>query len=390
MKKILFVIICCFCFINTSFANVSPASRDSQWSIVFDKDSELAKNISVLKERIILKVSDKNIAKKNPKYIWWEYFYDKYKNKKWLKQYIEDNTIKLQWSVSKTMFYNIEEYYEYIWNVNVTVEYTLKNESDKNITNQQVVFSSLKIDDINDQFVTEPIGEYWENILKKLYLFSSENNYPKNLKVTFWWKEINIEDDYILEDVTNNYLWSPELKFNSTLIKKVNTFDLSFRPFESKTLKITYSIPLKDYIGAKFMNYDFSPIFNWKNWKLPELELIVVGNDNYILNSSESSYWSAFTNPKNNIYIAKIKDIEKNDKNDILTINFRSLNDFLDDRFCWFGAINSDFFCWENWIGLSEDGNWKYKSIEKIDMQNVRINYIDWSTEDYKIFDLLK
>jgi hypothetical protein len=36
---------------------------------VFDKDSELAKNISVLKERIILKVSDKNIAKKNPKYI---------------------------------------------------------------------------------------------------------------------------------------------------------------------------------------------------------------------------------------------------------------------------------------------------------------------------------
>jgi hypothetical protein len=219
-------------------------------------------------------------------------------------------------------------------------------------------------------------------MLEKLFLFSSENNYPKNLKITFWWKEINIKDYYMLEDVTNNYLSSSQ--FKSTLIKKVSSFDLSFEPLESKTLKITYSIPLKEWAIWKFINYDFSPIFNWKNSKLPELELIVVGNNNHILNSSESSFWSDFTNPKNHIYIAKIKNIEKNYKNDILTINFRSLNDLLDNNFCWFWAINTDFFCWENWIVFS------YKSIEKIDNQNIRINYIDWSSKDYKIFDVLK
>jgi starvation-inducible outer membrane lipoprotein len=69
--------------------------------------------------------------------------------------------------------------------VNVTVEYTLKNESDKNINNQQVVFSSLKVNDINDWFITESIEDENEKMLEKLFLFSSENNYPKNLKITF-------------------------------------------------------------------------------------------------------------------------------------------------------------------------------------------------------------
>jgi len=412
MKKLLFIILCYLSFINISFANVNPASVSSQWGITFDKNSELAKNVVVLKEKLIFKLSYKNIVNKNPKYLWYDYIY-KINNNKLLKKYIENDTYNLSWTIDmeyggdymspktdnpwKIMFYNIpENKFDYdTWSINVTVEYTLKNESNKNINNQHVIFSSLKNNEMNSYYINglrqKSISD--NDILKKLYHFYSENNYPKNLKVVFWWKEINIKDNYMLEDISNNYYystWENKFKFKSILIKKVNSFHLSFGPLESKTLKITYNIPLKTLRSTKFMNYDFSPIFKWKNPKLPELEIIVIWNNDNILYSRESSFGLNYTNPMNDIYVAKIKNIEKSPDNNILTISFRNPDDITDYYLCELWGINTDFFCWENWIQFEQDWTLAFPPIEKIDNKNIKITYPDWISKNYKMFDTLK
>jgi len=153
---------------------------------------------------------------------------------------------------------------------------------------------------------------------------------------------------------------------------------------------------------------------------LPELELTIIWNDNNILYSNATSIRPYLENSKNNIYTTKIKNIEKNDKRinfgdenpnrrdpDDLTIAFTSWDQIIEDSlytsewnsvsFCSMMGIRSDYLCWDKWIvriyytsDNVEKTDILYKSMEKIDSKNIKINYNDWTSKNYKIFDLLK
>jgi hypothetical protein len=82
-------------------------------------------------------------------------------------------------------------------------------------------------------------------------------------------EEHNAENGKVTE---HEYMYE---QFQVKLVKKVQQFKLSFQPNETKKLTIKYNIPMDKqmYNPSKGTSYDFSPIFNWKNGIVKEVEI---------------------------------------------------------------------------------------------------------------------
>lgn len=425
MKKSLFIIpILTFSFIWSVFANMWPSSIQRQWTISFNSDSELAKNVSVEKEIIILKVNKNDIYKKDAKYIWYDFLNSKWITNNYIKNHLICIVDGISYTPQKNAFYKIIEDHSFSWSVDFRIQYFLKNNSDKKIENEKVTFSSLKNEWFNYSFPWESLdpSNFGSGLIydfsKMQYFIAmyNENYYPKNINISLWNNKLELKDDYIIDtfyENDNEYIKYPK---NNMIIKKGYTFNLSLEPNETKTLTITYSIPLNNmtynHNGVQWINYDFSPIFNWKNWIVKEVDIWVIWDNRHIINSSESYFYSDtltdtgwnlietplnFLNSERNIYITKFYNVDKSKWFDGLNISFNSTSDIISWYFCWLWAINASFFCSDdNWIGRDYIMDWikyepKYKDIKASkDTENVIIDYKDWTSKEYKIFDLLK
>lgn len=423
MKKLLIFFIAFFLFLNLTFANTWPLSREKQWTIFFDSDSLLSKNVSVEKEILLFKTNSKDLINENPKYIWLDYIKNILKKKGISDSDINNRFVNNAKNIYSTMLYKFENsWYSYnSWSLEVTVQYTLKNNSNNIINDADVWFSALKNEYINDYYIRENTISYDKEcdlnneykckwFIDNLFVIYPENKYPKNLSISFWWKKIKTTDNYMIENISNNYDFTNDYSWSSAkntfLVKKINSFKLSFLPNETKQLIIKYNVALGYIEGrdSSWYYYDFSPIFNWKDSSVKEVDIWVIWDKNHFLNSGLSYFFNNtwyrqeknninFVNVKDNIYIAKLYNVKKEQNMNWLQIGFNNIDDIISGQFCWLWALNNDFFCeWDNPIWITDD-NWNshYKTIKKSNNpQNIIIEYIDWSIKEYNIFDILK
>lgn len=377
MKKILFTFIFSI-LIQPAFANMWPILNSNwAWWLYFSSGNLLSENVSVEKEVLVFKTSDKNIFKKDAKYLWYEYLMKKLKVSK---NFIEKNLTTIDnWDEhnnidEKLWFIGVENDYTW-WSINIWVRYYLKNNSDKEMKDQKIWFSFFKNTSVNASLIP-----YSDNI----YVLNSENNYPTNFKVYDWNKSLSISNSYMSEEFKNtNSSWQI---LNS--VKKISTFNVSFQPNESKILTITYSIPFKlKFNGDKYVDYDFSPIFNWKGWNVKNVFIAIFWDDNNILYKSLSNI--AFDIVWKNKYVKNLENINKTSNIDNIEIFFSNQKELIERWFCWLWCINSSFFCSE------QDNSWNYfgESITvsaSKDPQKIVIKTNDGKLKEYDIFDVLK
>ena len=176
--------------------------------------------------------------------------------------------------------------------VRLTVTYKLKNSTNNPIPSEYVSFSPFSKEvQINGwQFGSLESWNayilYWEgnngNIDLKI------NNEPVSIERSFIKQKLS--DFCLKEDKSNVCIktWS-----TVSLIKPAYNFPLSFEPNEEKTIVINYIVSLSPWFYlTPAINYDFSPIFLWKNSTLETLNLKVLINTNEYIITKDSGFYS--------------------------------------------------------------------------------------------------
>lgn len=118
-------------------------------------------------------------------------------------------------------------------------------------------------------------------------------------------EKLNIKSKYIKNVSENKYSMQ-----DTVTIKPIYQFNLSFQPNEQKTLQIEYYIPKWYYRSSDYLpsyTYDFAPVFEWKWWTLPELNLKYIYNkwNRFSYCSSTSwfpQYWAYFSGDNKNFF----------------------------------------------------------------------------------------
>lgn len=427
MKKFLILI---FTFIlNFSFVNANswPTTVEKYWTISFDSWSLLWKNVSVEKEVLLFRYLDESIKKYNPKLIWLDFLYKKWYEKKIIQDNLynlreysdikcdqelcyfhnktEKTLDKINSKNTKTLFLSVwgdsrsDEVFNNTWSIETVVEYTLKNNSNIEIKDQKVSFSPVS------NLVLNYLQWYdFSNIDKAYYLYD-ENYYPQNLKFYLNWVNIpySVNIFEYKKNINGDYdFWIGDLLPKENIIlKNIYTLNLWFKPNETKKFRIIYKTPILQnfYRILGNIQYDFSPIFNWKDWIVKNLYIWLIWDKNHILNSSMSSsdWYLKFEEIKKDFYLAKAKNVTKSDKLESLNLFFNS-NLSLIEWVCEMWQVYSNILCWNennNYEGLYKYidnlNSWSIQEILKWkDNYHVIIKFTDWKQKEYKIFDLLK
>jgi len=387
-----------------SFANMCPCSEwIGSWWFTLLPNSKLKKYVSVEKEILLFKTSNKNIYKNNSQYLWYDYIINK---ENITSEFIEKNTITSDnfWDIKTdkniAIIEPLEEFYQ-TWSVDIAVRYYLKNNTDEKIENEKIWFSYRKVNFIQQNLF---VG----NLSEKIYVLNNENNYPTNFVAFDWKNKLDIKDEYVSEKFDNiyytGYLREENKKHKELIsVNKISTFNISFKPNETKILTIVYSLPFKiQFNWPKYIDYDFSPIFNWKDWTVKQLFIAILWDDNNILYSNytkidesiikehkviEKSKYN-FNRVWNNKYIKYIENITQDSNINDIKISFSNQKNIVDIGF-WPFAINSEIFNTEIW-----NNEYLYETIKDIlnmeNKQKILINFKDWKKKVYDIFELLK
>lgn len=301
MKKYIYVLVWYFIlfWVQNTLANMWPASSSIGWGGIWVQDNYWINDfISIDKHYLVFQASDKDIYKENAPHTGYE-FLEKLTG-------ISSQSIKNDSFIFRdeygydinnlqnkdTLFINKYEKYASSGSVNIIAQYHLNNISDSYLKNQEVYFSLGKVEHVNGSIYESWADRGIENI-QQIYVLNNQNDYPTNFRLYENGEKKHFTYDFELHSLRSLYIdIIQEIKLNS--VDKRVKFSLSFEPNESKVITVMYSIPYKvDLNGEKYIDYDYSPIYGWKNGTVKKSTIWIIGNHQnigYSLNAINSDH----------------------------------------------------------------------------------------------------
>lgn len=292
-KHILFwICLYLFLWVPLSFGNMWPASSSFGWGGIWisQTPSSLQENISIEKHILLFQASKKNLYQKTAPYVWYNFL----EKLTWVSADIiqkdsftfrdEFNSDVSKLSHPQMFFIKKYETYASTGSVNILAQYHLKNNSPQAITEQEVYFSLGGVEHINGSLSEIYTQTGIENV-QHVYVLNNENDYPKNFRISQNHANIPFFYEFTLNALHPIYAYDDytqpkqSKKIPVDEVKKQVKFSLSFSPFEEKVITIQYSLPYKiDIHWEKYIDYDYSPIFQWHSGEVKQSTLALIGN----------------------------------------------------------------------------------------------------------------
>lgn len=294
MKKIVILLFINFIFISQTF-----------W---FDKD------LSVKNESLVVNMTE-NISKSQEKYIWEEYFLEKFKNNSKIINYYNKNLFNLY----KGLEPNLSGKFAFIQDMNwhfddkkvfeYDYEVTLKNDSLKDFE-KKINYSNFELSKLNPYIFENNFYTDGEKFLKKLdqiLIFPSNKSEIYDLEIFVNWKKIDVKkvlklkkynkgDIFYSMKINKVYYFSNDYEFDLNLEKwqeaKIN--------IKFKKIPETKKIFLWEYNYLVFWN-NLKFDFLWKNYEVK----FFLNNKNYILSEENTLNWKGFIKSENWFYYLK-------------------------------------------------------------------------------------
>lgn len=294
MKKILILLFINFIFISQTF-----------W---FDKD------LSVKNESLVVNMVE-NISKSQDKYIWEEYFLEKFKNNSKVMNYYNKNLFNLykhlepDLSGKLAFIQDANGHFDYKKVFEYDYEITLKNDSLKDFE-KKINYSIFELSKLNPYIFENNLYTDEENFLKKLdqiLIFPSNKSDVFDLEVFVNWKKIDVKkvlklkkynwgDIFYNMKINNVYYFSYDYEFDLNLEKwQESKINIKFK--KRPKMKKVFLWEDSNWIFWNNLNFDFL----WENYEVR----FFLNNKNYVLSEKSTLNWKDFIKSENWFYYFK-------------------------------------------------------------------------------------